>query len=109
MIVVSVELHSAISGRIKLLGRMCIANVGTSPDGKLGTYTVRVGRKTDAGDLHKVFKSPLRHGIVANYPRLSHNIWRLVLRALAVSFPEQRVELPDADAPQDDPEFKDGN
>ena len=110
MIVVEVKLVSA-RGREhdKLLGTAIISNVGTTEDGKLGDYDVAVGRKTDAADLRRVYHQPLRRGKVLRHPRLAQNVWRLVLKALAQAFPEQRVSLPDEDSPEQDPEFNDGH
>lgn len=109
MIVVEVKLVSA-RGREhdKLLGSAIISNVGTTPDGKYGDYDVAVGRKTDAADLRKVYSSPLRRARVLRHPRLAQNVWRLVLKAIAGAFPEERVALPDEDSPEQDPEFTDG-
>ena len=90
MLVVKVELHSAITGKVKLLGAAIIHNVGTSHDGKLGTYGVCVAKKPDAHDLRKIMKKPLRTGEVLDYPRLSYNVWRLVIRALRSAFPEEK-------------------
>jgi len=90
MIVVKVELHSAITGQIKLLGSMIVHNVGTSKDGKRGDYKVAVARKNCAGDHRATLLSPARSGDVKDYPRLSYNVWRLVARALLSAFPEER-------------------
>ena len=108
MIVVEVKLHSAVTNEVTLLGSAIISNAGTTPDGKYADYDVAVGRKTDAANLGKVYLTPLRKGVVKRHPRLSQNVWRLVLKALAQAFPEERVKLPDEDAPQDDPTFVDG-
>lgn len=109
MIVVEVKLVSA-RGREhdRLLGSAIIANVGTTEDGRHADYDVRVGRKTDAADHRKVYQQPLRAARVYRHPRLSQNVWRLVLKTLAAAFPEQRVVLPDPDSPEQDPEFTDG-
>ena len=88
MIVVSIELQSAITGKIKTLGRMIIGNTGGT--GKRGDYTVRVGNKKDVNDLAKVFNKPQREGTVKDYPRLSYNVWRLISRAILAAFPEER-------------------
>tara|TARA_Y100000310_G_scaffold211266_1_gene212027 strand:- start:7064 stop:7330 length:267 start_codon:yes stop_codon:yes gene_type:complete len=88
MIVVKVELHSAITGKVKTLGQMIIHNVGGTE--KSGNYEVKVARKNDVGDLRKNFFTPLRTGRVQNYPRLSYNVWRLVLRSLRATFPEEK-------------------
>lgn len=98
MIVVTLELHSARTGEKVLLGRAIVHNVATSADGRLADYEVCVGRKDDADDLRKVFNRPLRRGAVRRHARLSQNVWRLVLKALASAFPEQRVALPDEEA-----------
>ena len=97
MIVVTVELQSAKTGQKTVLGRAIIHNVATTPDGRLADYEVRVGRKTDSFDLVKVFNRPIRRGQVLSHPRLSQIVWRLVLKALASAFPEQKVTLPDED------------
>lgn len=89
MIVIKIELHSAITKQITVLGQMIITNSGGT--NKRGDYDVRVGAKKDAGDLGRIFHNPLRNGSVKNYPRLSYNVWRLVLRALLSAFPEERA------------------
>lgn len=88
MIVVKVELHSAITGQIKLLGAMIIDNVGGTA--QRGDYRVRVGKKSHAANLRKIMSAPQRTGEVRDYPRLSYNVWRLVSRALLSAFPEER-------------------
>lgn len=110
MIVVEVKLVSA-RGREhdRLLGSAIISNVGTTPDGKYGDYDVAVGRKTDAADLRRVYSSPLRRGRVLRHPRLAQNVWRLVLKALSVAFPEQKGALPDSEVPEHDPDYHNGN
>lgn len=80
MIVVKVELHSAITGRVKLLGQMIIANDGTGSD-KRGNYwarTFRVNHDWRYGGYDKF----LQEGKVTDYPRLNKPIWSLVKRAL---------------------------
>lgn len=81
MIVVRVELHSAITGRVSEIGRMHIANDGESSDAKRGSYDVAVLRRGGGGVT--------RRGRVENYPRLSYNVWRLICRALKSAFPEE--------------------
>lgn len=92
MLIVTIELDSAITGERKLLGRMLICNTGSgSSDGTRGDYDVKVAKKTDADDLRKAYREPLRAGRVWNYPRLSYNVWRLVSRAILSAFPEERL------------------
>lgn len=88
MIVVKIELHSAVTNRITTLGTMIIHNVGGTA--KRGNYEVCVGNKRDALDLRKVFNQPQRRGKVDDYPRAAYNVWRLVSRALRSAFPEER-------------------
>jgi len=64
--------------------------VDWSEDGKRGNYRIGVHRRgkvfTNPGALLK----PLREGSVKDYPRLSYNVWRLVIRALLSAFPEEK-------------------
>jgi hypothetical protein len=78
MIVVRVELHSAITGRVSELARMNIANVGgTKTKGDYACETLR-GRSKEALDQ----RVRQRSGSVRDYPRLSIHVWHLVARAL---------------------------
>lgn len=75
MIVVKVELHSAITGKVTEIGRMSVANVGVSNGGKKGDYDVRLMRR---GTLNKVSRT----GRVLDHSRKSESIWKLVSKAL---------------------------
>lgn len=79
MIVIKVELHSAITHKVTELGRMVIHNIG----GTLlrGNYGVKVGRKGQ--DSFQVLEKPQRSGKVESHPRLSQSVWCLVAKALA--------------------------
>lgn len=87
MIVVRVELHSAVTGRVTEIARAVIHNVGgTVKRGNYGAFTCR-GRDSDT--LHKSMVSiswdeskPVRKCEITNYPRLSQHVWNLVARAL---------------------------
>lgn len=74
MLVVKVELHSAITGQVSEIGRMVIYNDGTGTKDR-GNYVTNLLRK---GTTDKV----QRRGFVTNYPRLSYSVWELVKRAL---------------------------
>lgn len=77
MIIVKIELHSAITGRVTEIGRMRLCNDGTSDNATRGAYNVEVMRRgTD-----KVQK----RGRVENYPRLAYSVWELVRRALVAT------------------------
>ena len=92
MIVVKIEMWpKGDESKAREIGRTYIANTG----GTLmkGDYDVRVCRK---GNFKydprgaREGKGFTRTGRVENYPRLSHNVWRLVSRALRACFPEER-------------------
>jgi len=88
MIVVRVELHSAITGQITELARMYISNIGGTRNN--GNYDVRVlrGRDRDALNQNRV----QRTGKVQNYPRLKLHVWNLVIRALTAAGYRPREE-----------------
>lgn len=88
VLVIKVELHSAVTRKVTLLGSMIIDNVGGTKES--GNYRVRVGHKKNCDDLKAVAVNPLREGSVKNFPRLSYNVWRLVYRALKSTFPEEK-------------------
>ncbi len=79
MIIVRVELHSAVDGVVTEIGRAHIFNVGgTAQRGDYGTRTLR-GRDTAALDRGQI----QRRGRVENHPRLAMHVWHLVAKALA--------------------------
>ena len=81
MIVVRVELHSAITGKVTELARMVIYNLGDHPASpRRGNYGVTTFRGRTKEDLDKKISS--RKGVIDNYPRLSLHVWHLVERAL---------------------------
>lgn len=84
MLVVKIELHSAITGRVSELGRMQISNTGKGSYDR-GDYAVEVLRRSGVTG-----GAVTRTGEVKNYPRLSYNVWRLVSRALRSAFPEEK-------------------
>lgn len=90
MIVVKVELVSAVHpSRSRELGRMYIANDDTTNgDPNRGDYTVGVCRKGETRAPWDGGKMT-RTGEVKDYPRLSYNMWRLIIRALKSAFPEE--------------------
>jgi len=86
MIVVKIELWpKGIENKAREIGRMTLHNLPlrTMMNPKRGDYEVHVMRR---GNKSK----PLRTGIVEDYPRQSYNIWRLIARALKVTFPEEK-------------------
>jgi hypothetical protein len=81
MLVVKVELHSAIDGHVEELGRMLIANDGSSHDPEQGNYKVFLGRRGSSLNA-AIYKRPQREGVVRGHRRLSYSVWRLVAKAL---------------------------
>lgn len=81
MIIVRVELHSAITHKVTELAKVRIYNDGTSEDENIGHYNVEVLRKRGNGIMRK--------GRVEQYPRKSYHILRLVIKALRSAFPEE--------------------
>jgi hypothetical protein len=79
MIIVRVELHSAITGKVTELARMMIANTGAGSATR-GDYTVETYRGRDSVSLAK--RIVQRAGAVTNYPRQAIHVWHLVARAL---------------------------
>lgn len=82
MLVVKVELHSAITGAVSELGRLIISNDGKSMARSVGNYDVRLGRK-GAAENHAILTKPQRQGRVEGHARLSAPVWSLVAKALA--------------------------
>lgn len=82
MIIVKVELHSAITGRITELARMRIANDGTEANPRKGNYDAvtfrgRDSRALDAGSVQ-------RHAHVHDWPRQQLHVWNLVQACLTL-------------------------
>ena len=75
MIVVRVELHSAVTRKITEIAKMIIANDGSGTASR-GNYDVRVYKKGSKEAL------TMREGKVLFYPRKSSHTWNLVARAL---------------------------
>jgi hypothetical protein len=83
MIIVRVELLSAITGNTQELARMHICNEGgTNTKGDYGVYTLR-GRDKEALDASWRGNGFTRQGKVLGHPRLSEHVWHLVGKALS--------------------------
>jgi len=76
MIVVTVELVSAVTGKTTQLGKMHICNDGVQADPNLGDYTGVVLRKPN-------FQSVTKRGAIKGHRRLQQPIWNLVRKMLA--------------------------
>lgn len=84
MIVVKVELMSAITGKTTELARMTICNEGTSNNPNFGDYTCKTHRGRDREILEKSMRdgSSTRAGTVKHHARLAQHVWNLVAKAL---------------------------
>jgi hypothetical protein len=78
MIVIRVELHSAITCRVTEIARMHISNVGGSR--QTGHYFARTYRGRSREQLSR--GDVQRQASVKEYPRLRLHVWHLVARAL---------------------------
>jgi hypothetical protein len=90
VLVVKVELWSAVTGQASELARMYISNDGTLRNGPKGNYDVKVCRKGSFKYKGWGEVKTTRVGRVENYPKLSYNVWRLITRALKSAFPEEK-------------------
>ena len=83
MIVVKVELWSAIDGRRTELARAMIDNIGG--DHNLRDYGCRTYRGRDEETLHKAMLNDTvtRRGKVLQHPSPKVHVWNLVAKALA--------------------------
>lgn len=91
MIRVTVELvPHGDEGRAKTLGRAIIHNVSRNGSTSTkGDYRAAVAHESRMATTADILTHPLRRGEVRDYPRLSYNVWRLVIRALRSAFPEE--------------------
>ncbi|WP_025036117.1 hypothetical protein [Bradyrhizobium sp. DOA9] len=78
MIVVRVELHSAITRKVTEIARMHIRNAGGTKD--IGNYSAETLRGRSREQLDRGVCQ--RGGTVLGYPRLRIHVWHLVARAL---------------------------
>lgn len=83
VIIVRVELWSAVTGQVSELARMSIDNIGG--DIRHGDYRVRTlrGRSKEALDKALISNNVQREGKVIRHARLSEHVWNLVAKALA--------------------------
>lgn len=79
MIVLRIELHSAVTKRVTELGRIHIANDG-SGTGSVGNYIVAALRGRSTEQLDRGARQ--REGRVTGFPRQQLHVWNLAARAL---------------------------
>lgn len=79
MLIVRVELVSAITGKVTEIAKMRIANTGTGTPER-GIYTGAAVKK--GSPIPYLPKHVMRYGEVFDYPRKSTHVWNLVARML---------------------------
>jgi hypothetical protein len=81
MLIIRVELHSAITGKVTEIARAMVHNIGGTSS--LGNYQARfyTGRSKEELDQRRVTHC----GIVVRHPRLRQHVWKLVLKALVAA------------------------
>lgn len=82
MILVRVELHSAITGKVTEIARMKIINDGTAVGDTRGNYIATTLRGADAKDFDKRNPTTLRETTLQHWPRMQKHVWYLVARLL---------------------------
>lgn len=92
MIVVRIELWSAVTGKITELGRAEICNEGVSDTGRIRDYGVRTLKGRDTKALNR--RITQRDGKVTNYPAVAIHVWHLVSDALKAMGYDNRGKKP---------------
>ncbi len=94
MIVIRVELHSAVTKKITEIARMQICNVGGTADH--GDYRAETLKGRTAEQLDRRVRN--RAGEVKRYPRQAIHVWHLVARALvAMGYAGKAIQAEPAD------------
>lgn len=79
MIVVKVELHSAITGKVTQLGEAIICNDGTGTRSR-GNYYMHLFGKNGTSMKERI--------TLQQWPRQAKHVWALVARMLKGAYPE---------------------
>jgi hypothetical protein len=94
VIVVRVELHSAITGQVSEIAKMHICNIGGTAT--KGDYHCETLRGRSKADLDR--RTVQRSGSVRNYPRLAIHVWHLVARSLvAMGYAGKDLQVQETD------------
>lgn len=82
MIVVKIELHSAVTHEISNIGTLVIDNIGGTRS--RGNYRCRIYRSNQIDIYQRMIKGekPIRESVVTDHPRLSSPVQELVRKAL---------------------------
>lgn len=82
MLVVDMELWSAVTGEQMSLGLIIIDNISTYNNGRTADYRVRAWAKGTTIKHIKNGKKPMRESKVLSHPRQSKPVWNLLMKAL---------------------------
>lgn len=82
MIVVKIELHSAVTSKVSSIGTLVIDNIGGTKN--KGNYRCRMYRKNQDDIYLRLVKGerPIRECEVLGHPRLTQPVQSLVFKAL---------------------------
>jgi hypothetical protein len=80
MLIVRVEMHSAVTGEVTEIARMEIVNDGTSNFHNIGHYWVRTLRGRTKADLDR--RNIIKESRIEDWPRMRKHVWCLVSKAL---------------------------
>lgn len=83
MLVVTIELYSAVAHRVTLLHRGIIANTGTGTE-MLGEYDAAFGGREQERP-QAIMQNPERRSVVREFPRKRLNAWHLLSNALIMA------------------------
>ena len=82
MIVIRIELHSAITGKVTEIGSAIIVNKGDR-SGLRHNYKFMIARKNRSiMDVLRGESKPTRSCDIENWPRASKTVWQLLQRCL---------------------------
>ena len=89
MIVIKIELHSAITGKITSLGEAVICNQGVEYQKRRFDYVFQIARKgKTVRDVLTGKSKPTREAVVSRWPRDQKTVWQLLQRALNEAYGE---------------------
>lgn len=80
MLIITIDLYSAVTGKRKNLGTLMIANDGTGTNSRGNYYAHAFRAGTELKELRN--KKPIRKSKILNYPRLTAPVWSLIAEAL---------------------------
>jgi hypothetical protein len=77
MIVIKLELHSAIDHSVVEIGRMYLCNDGSGSE-QVGNYQAKIMRRGVTDFNGQIYRT----GLVLNHARKHDSVWKLILKAI---------------------------